>query len=236
MQKLKFEFRPSWLGIIMTALAVTVFTALAVWQLSRADERNLLREQVLSRSQLPVKQYDAAKIDFNKDRYRRFMISGKFHESGQVLLDNVVRHGKPGYSILTPFSTNQGAKVMVDRGWIPAGRSRDQVPDAVIETGQQELLVMLDQFRSAPVIGVEARADKGRWNYMDLDLYNGTTGLNVPAYVLRLSPESNIGYEKAWPEIEDKSGMHIGYAIHWAAFALIALGTFLGLSFKRKTS
>ena len=190
----------------------------------------------MTRSQIPVEQLDLAAVDIAKDRYRRFVITGDFYQSNQVLLDNIVRHGKPGYSILTPFKMNDGAMVMVDRGWLPAGNSREFVPDATVETGKHELLVMLDKFRSAPVVGVEARADKGRWNYMDLDLYNSLTGLDVPAFVLRLSPESKIGYDKMWPEIEDKSGMHIGYAIQWGVFALIALGTFLGLSFKRKSS
>jgi surfeit locus 1 family protein len=48
-----------------------------------------------------------------------------------------------------------------------------------------------------------------------------------------LSPGSPSGYDSQWPEVADKSGMHIGYAIQWAAFALIALGTFIGLNLKR---
>jgi len=51
--------------------------------------------------------------------------------------------------------------------------------------------------------------------------------------LMLLGPESTYGYKRQWPQPEDKSGMHIGYAIQWSAFALIALGTFLGLSFKR---
>jgi surfeit locus 1 family protein len=92
---------------------------------------------------------------------------------------------------------------------------------------------MLDKPRSAPVVGIGVVESNNRWNYLDLAFYREYSGLQLPGYLLLLAADSPSGYAARWPKVEDKSGMHIGYAIQWGVFALIALGTFLGVNIKR---
>ena len=224
------------LAVIVTLVAVSVFSYLAVWQLGRAEERKNLRDEVVKRSALPVAVLEAATIDLERDRYKRFRLRGEFINSHQVLLDNVVRNGMAGYEVITPFRLENGAVVLVNRGWLAAGNDRRLLPDIAVTTEKRDILASLDKPRSAPVVGADVVETANRWNYLDLGFYRQETGLDVPGYLLLLSAESGPGYDRNWPEIQDKSGMHIGYAIQWAAFALIALGTFVGMSVKRKKS
>ena len=47
------------------------------------------------------------------------------------------------------------------------------------------------------------------------------------------SPQDDSGFVRQWPEPQANVGMHIGYAIQWFAFALIALLVWLRLSLQR---
>ena len=233
MQIKNYQFKPGMLAIVVTLIAVSVFSYLAVWQLGRAEERRQLREDVLQRSSQAVADFKAAVIDLQSDRYKRYRLQGEFIDAHQVLLDNVVRNGRAGYEVITPFRQNDGVIILVNRGWLEAGKDRRVLPDIQVDTQQQQIEVSLDKPRSAPVVGADPVESGNRWNYLDVDFYRQQTGLDVPDYLLLLSPDSGSGYERSLPEVADKSGMHIGYAIHWAAFALIALGTFLGINIKR---
>jgi len=234
MQLLNFEFKPGWLGIVATVIAVSVFTYLMLWQIGRAEERKQLRHEVMQRSEVPITALtDTEAVNLSDDRYKRFRIDGSFINQHQLLLDNVVHEGRPGYEIITPFRTVRGESLLINRGWIDAGRDRTVLPDITVTEEQLSLIVMLDKPRSAPVVGVDVVESNNRWNYLDLPFYKAQSGIKIPDYLLLLAADSPSGYTSRWPEIEDKSGMHIGYAIQWGVFALIALATFLGVNIKR---
>ena len=234
MQIKNYQFRPGLLGVVVTLIAVSVFSYLAIWQLGRAEERKQLREEVLSRSSLEIQFFSVKAVELQNDRYKRYRLRGEFLNEQQVLLDNVVRKGQAGYEVITPFRLSDDEVVLVNRGWLPAGRDRRILPDIQVEQGKYEIIASLDKPRSAPVVGAEVVESQFRWNYLDVDYYRQETGLNVPDLLLLLSAKTGPGYDREWPEVEDKSGMHIGYAIQWAAFAIIALATFLGMAIKRK--
>jgi len=234
MQLLNFEFKPGWLGIVATVIAVSVFTYLTLWQIGRAEERKALMLEIMQRSEMPIEALDdTGNVNLSNNRFRRFQIEGSFMNQHQVLLDNVVHDGKPGYEVITPFKTSQGESLLVNRGWIATGRDRTVFPDISVNEEPLSVTVMLDKPRSAPVVGLDIVERDNRWNYLDLAFYRQQSGLEIPGFLLLLAEDSPSAYKSRWPEIEDKSGMHIGYAIQWGVFALIALGTFLGVNIKR---
>ena len=50
-------------------------------------------------------------------------LRGEFLPERQFLLDNRSHQGKPGYEVLTPFRTNDGARLLVNRRSL---RNRDK--------------------------------------------------------------------------------------------------------------
>lgn len=230
-----FEFRPGFKGFLLTAVAVAVFGYLAVWQLGRAEQRDQQRMQIIERLEMPEQAFDADTVSLDSNRYQRYTLQGRFLNDGQVILDNVVLNGKVGYDVITPFVQQGSEQVfLVNRGWIKANPDRRQFPDIRVSEEPVSIMVSLDKPRSAPVVGAEVVDTANRWNYLDMAYYRQQSGHRIPGYLLLLSEQTGPGYQRQWPGIEDKSAMHIGYAIQWAAFALIALGTYIGLSFKRR--
>lgn len=232
----KYRFRPGFGGTVVALLGTGIFVTLAIWQLGRADQKRDLQALVDSRMDRPAVEYRGGPLDFESMQYRQVSFEGRFENDGQVLIDNVVMEGKPGYQVITPFRLSEGGYVLVDRGWVVAAKRRDQLPDISIDQQPLRLSGRVNRHRSRPVVGAQRPDPDGsmRWLYVDTAYYNERTGLSVPGFVIRLDPGSPGGYQHSTTAYDAKVGMHIGYAIQWAAFAVIAFATWLGLSIKRR--
>ena len=62
------------------------------------------------------------------------------------------RTGRPGFRVLTPLQRSDGMGwVLVDRGWVPLGATREQLPDVSVGIGEREVSGRLDRL---PIPGV----------------------------------------------------------------------------------
>src|SRR5262245_36091417 len=115
------------LKIIPTVLVLALLVllmGLGRWQIRRMHEKQALFDAFASgtRATLPL----SAGRSGQDMRYQHVAASGHYDARHQILLDNMTHDGQVGYRVLTPFETNSGDTVLVDRGWIPAGQTRGQ--------------------------------------------------------------------------------------------------------------
>ena len=61
--------------------------------------------------------------------YTRVQISGEWLADRQFLWDNRTHKGRAGFEVITPMRTADGLLVLINRGWLPLGASRDELPD-----------------------------------------------------------------------------------------------------------
>ena len=66
----------------------------------------------------------------NAPAFAQSAVEGRYDGARQFLVDNHTRRGVPGYLVVTPFETIGGKRLLVDRGWIAAPVSRNDLPDA----------------------------------------------------------------------------------------------------------
>lgn len=231
----KYRFRPGLWGTLVAFAGTALFAALAFWQLGRADEKRVLQQTMETRRVLPAFEYRGGELDVERMQYRGVSLRGHFRNQGQLLIDNVVIDGRPGYRVITPFHVASDGLVLVDRGWVPAAQRRDQLPVISVDEASQQIHGRIDRFRSRPVVGAERPDPDGgiRWLYVDSDTYAEHFGEKVPGFVIRLAQDNRQAYRQESTAYDAKVGMHIAYAIQWAAFGVIAFASWLGLSLKR---
>lgn len=232
----RYRFRPGLWGTLLAFAGTALFAALAYWQLGRADEKRLLQQTMETRMALPSVTYRGGELDIEQMQYRGVRLHGHFQNRGQLLIDNVVIEGRPGYRVITPFRLAGSGLVLVDRGWLPAAQRRDQLPQIRVDETPLGIHGRIDRYRSRPVVGGDRPDPDGgiRWLYVDSESYRERFGAQVPGFVVRLDPGSPGAYHREQTAYDAKVGMHIGYAIQWAAFGVIAFATWLGLSLKRR--
>lgn len=202
-----YSFRPRAWGIALGAAACAAAIALGDWQARRADEKRALGNPV------------------------RVEVRGVFATQYTVLLDNKVRHQRAGYEVLTPLKTAQD-HVLVNRGWIAAGPSRDTLP--AVRTPAGEVRIEGVELRRVPrVMELEKPgAGKVRQN-IDLESFASETGLRLQARVIEQHSALDDGLLREWPRAEAGADKSASYSLQWYSLAVLAAVLTLALSFRR---
>lgn len=227
--------RPRWLvGTVIVLVVAALFVNLGFWQLRRLDERRAENAKVVARSRrivpVPDAAWRASKRDAQRLEYTFVRLRGRFDASREVLVRFQTRDGQPGYDVVTPFLTEEGA-VLVERGWVP-GRLGDEwpVPEAAPPPGEidvEGLLAAPDDTearlevkpdRPVVVSGVQPSALAGALGLEKvLPLYVRAVGGDPDAYPI---PSGE-------PDLSE--GPHMSYAIQWFAFAVVVGGGWIVL-------
>jgi len=234
-----FTFRPG-LGLTVIVLAlIALFVRLGAWQLDRAEQKEKLKAAVESSASLPVLELRPGTEFFPALRFRRIVVKGHFEPDQQILLDNQIHERRAGVHVLTPLRMRDSeTRVLIDRGWIALESSRAHLPDAAVPQGEVEVHGIIDTPSRPPpfMLGAASRAGPawGRlWPYIDLDYFSKYAGYPVKPYLIRQDPADPHGYVRVLPTVEMTSAMHIGYAIQWFGFAVVAFGVYVGMSLSR---
>jgi len=233
------EFAPPAWALALTALAIGAFSSLGSWQLGRASEKRALREAF---AQGQAEAVDASGQDFAQlARYQRVRLRGSYEGDRQVLIDNMpAASGRPGYRVLTPLERADGhGVVLVDRGWVPLGASRAELPDVAVDGDAREVTGTLDVLPVPGLrVGPAAAPDAAGWPRVllfptEADV-EAALGVDVESRIVLLDAGAPDGFERKWqPSLGFGPERHLGYAIQWFAFALVAAVLFIALNLRR---
>jgi cytochrome oxidase assembly protein ShyY1 len=233
------EFAPPAWALLLTALGIAAFVSLGSWQLGRAAEKRALREAF---AQGQAEAVDVSGRDITQlGRYQRVRLHGTYEGERQVLLDNMPSTtGRPGYRVLTPLARADGqGLVLVDRGWVPLGATREQLPGLEVGTGERDVNGVLDEIpRPGLRVGAAAAPGETRWPRVllfptDTDL-EAALGHEIGQRIVLLDADAADGYERQWqPSRGFGPERHLGYAIQWFALGLAAIVLFVALNLRR---
>ncbi len=225
-----FPFRYWALGLTSLALFLGL-VGLGFWQLQRAEEKQALLEAWHNARQGPPVPLEEAGAS-EAGRFQPVRAEGRYDSRHHYLLDNQIREGRPGFEILTPLRlVGEDRVILVNRGWLPRGKSRGDLPE--IPTPEEEV-ALTGQLVDPPQGGLQLGPPdpgKGRWpkvvQYIETDRVAQQLGSPVAQRVIRLTPESAHGFRRKWQDpVPFGPERHTGYAVQWFALA----GTLLILS------
>ena len=167
------------------------------------------------------------KIDPRDYVMKHVAARGRFADEHTVYLDNKLRHGRPGYEVVTPLRLD-GAYVLVNRGWVEAGRTRAVLPRVPAPAGEVRVEGLgLARLPHALELG-EAAPGKVRQN-VDLPALEKETGLRFQPIVIEQHSPAADGLTREWPRPDAGIEKHESYALQW--YSLAALAAVLGIVF-----
>ncbi len=225
-----FAFKPALVPSIATVLILPGLLALGFWQLDRARQKTALLDAFHMTASQPPASVTEVRLADPAARYRKVTATGRYLGERQILLDNQIAEGKPGYHVYTPFElTTGGGAILVNRGWIPLGESRQRIPDIAVPATSTSITGRLSQPANPGLrLGsAEMSPDQGPMvlQYIDYEDLAAMLGYPLAPAVLLLSPEQPHGYRRNWRPHFASMGpeKHRGYAVQWFALAA-ALG------------
>lgn len=222
------RFRP-YPGFTIAALIFTaILIGLGVWQLERLQWKLALIAEVNGHMTAPPVSLDAA-LRMNSDnmQYRRVALAGHFDNAKEAYVFTTGSAGEPVYHVLTPFLTNDGRTVMVDRGYVPKERLGATTRVAVDgETG----LVGVWRVPDAPGVFTPAPDKAHRiWYARDLEgiIAADHVRLAAPVLIEADATPNPGGWPKGGQTVVSFRNEHLSYAITWFGLAAGLIGVYL---------
>lgn len=232
------RFRPGWPASLAVALLLPLFVSLGVWQLHRAEEKETIMRQCGQRQNEPALPADGQGWAEEGNRCRRVELLGELDAEHQFLLDNQMLRGQAGYQVLTPLRIEgTGLALLVNRGWLPVGADRRQLPALPIKQTRLHTQAMLDKF---PGVGMRlkgAEIPAPGWpslvQVLDAERLGERLGYRLLPYQVLLPAAEPEGYAREWKQASLNPEKNQGYALQWFSFALVLAFLYVWHGFKR---
>jgi surfeit locus 1 family protein len=231
---------------LFTLAALALLIGLGVWQMKRLAWKEGLIAEIEARAKgTPISLNEAIDlVHAGKDpSYYRVHVRGRFENDKERYLYALSTDGAPGWRVITPFASDEGDLVLVDRGFVPdalrdpATRSRGQLKGEVDVTG----LVRLPEHQG--LFTPDNDANSNHWFWRDL---NGMTFSMFPAASMNPAPffleAEKSDVPGAWPEGGqtrlELPNNHLQYAITWfllAAAVLVIYVVYVSGAYRRRS-
>ena len=229
-----WQFAP---GVWPTLAALFFFVLtlwLGNWQSGRAETKRALQARYDAAVHEAPIHVGNALLDRDSVLYRKLEVRGVFDAAHTILLDNRIYNGVAGYHVLTPLIIDGGSlAILVNRGWVAVGRSREQVPLPPTPTGLVRLEGMAVDPHTRYLELVHAEPQGRVWQNLDFARYAAVTRLTLqPVLLLQTSPLAD-GLRRDWPRPDTGVSMHVSYAIQWYSLATTLAVLWLVMNVKR---
>jgi len=227
-------FRPSKLATLVLFLLACLFATLGTWQEKRASEKKSIEQQHQAAGILSLE--TAIALD---GRFSQIEVSGHYETHRHILLDNQIWQGRAGVYVFTPFYSNEGPVILVNRGWLPLAPDRKTMPE--IPTPQHEI-VLKGILNLLPVpgriLGSADQLNQEQWpqlvTYLNLPDISRSLDTPLEDWVIQLSSSEPDGFDgREWKPVFLSSSRHRGYAFQWFALVATCFVMWVYLGFRR---
>src|SRR5688572_12409434 len=225
-----YSFRPRAWALVAAMAVCAAGIALGNWQAGRAADKRALSAELERASSSPPIELPHVGVDAKDLVLKRVVARGRFADEHTVFLDNKLRRGRPGYEVVTPLRLN-GTHVLVNRGWVAAARTREELPQVPVPAGEVRIeglaLAHLPQVLLAGEPSGKVRPS------LDLQSFQRETGLRLQPIVIEQHSPAADGLVREWPRPDAGIEKHSSYALQWYSLAVLAVILLIVLSFRR---
>lgn len=221
MQIFNYRFQPRLIPTLATLLLLPLLVNLGLWQADKADKKQAMQDIYDQRGQSGLVQIGAEPLNLENMRFSRVVARGHYEPAYQILLDNQIYKGQAGYHVITPLHiAGSTVRVLVNRGWVPVGADRNNLP--VIDTPQSEVEVTGYAHDPSGKYLELAHPDETKqgwqkvWQNLDIKRYKKSVPFAIHPMSILLDPASSAGgYMRDWPKPDARIDVNRGYAIQW---------------------
>ncbi len=231
------QFLFNWKVTLFALLCLCLFVNLGFWQLDRGAQKvDLIATMAARAAQPPL---TLSEITDANPGGLPVKLVGRFDPEVVLLLDNRVLDGAVGFEVHHLFRQNNGNTVLINRGFVQMGRTRDD-PVAIKPVPGEETSLkghiyqpLGEQYRlhNEPE---EISSFPAIVQQIDIVQLENTLDLTVYPYVVRLGLDQTGALPRFWPETNMTSEKHYGYAFQWFMMAIAVTMAWGFFSFRKK--
>jgi surfeit locus 1 family protein len=211
-------FAPTLFSSLMVIILFPLLVYLGFWQIQRGDIKKQIQKKFNQRSvATPINLNQDKNIDLKKN-YFPGIIQGHFDNQHTFLLENKIYSHKVGYEILTPFILENQKTILVNRGWIPQGIDRKQMPKipSFDKTIKLHGLIVFPNKTFSFKQTYENKWPK-RIQSINPDFLKKN---NFQPFILIMNTQSIYSFMPLWQPLSLPANRHYAYAFQWFALSL----------------
>lgn len=225
---MRITFRPLPAFTIASVVALAILIALGTWQVHRLHWKLGLIAQVNRNLTLPPVSLDTA-LAMGKDaQYRRVALTGRFDHRKEAFVYGIAG-GAGAWFVVTPFITEDGRTLLVDRGIVP-----DTLRDRLLRrAGEVEGIThVVGVWRVPDPPGFfTPKPDLAKRNWFSRDVASIAAAdhvrLAAPVIIEADATPNPGGWPKGGQTQVTFRNEHLSYAITWYGLALTLLGVYI---------
>ena len=219
-----YHFNPGVFSSLITIALLYIMMSLGFWQAERAEFKDTLQQKIIERKKLSQAAIEELPVSIENRRYHPVKFIGEFDDQHSFLLDNITFNGQVGYHVFTPVKIDGSKTILVNRGFVSQGKTRDQLPAVDAPGGKIEVSGLLDLPPSRTLLLAENVHETSRWpvvlQYVDLGEISLLLGYELYDMVLWLNPDETASFEYDLPVLNLNAAKNNGYAFQWFAMSL----------------
>ena len=235
-----FVFTPGIVPTIITLVTMYVMASLGQWQYEKGEYISNLQHTINERKSLPPVSMEELPHEFDDQIFLPVIVSGAFDTEHHFYFDNRIVNGVAGYDIFTPFRTDDGHAILVNRGWLKQGRTRQDLPEFDTDASKVSFKALMDRPPSKDFLLAENVHGNVSWpmvlQYIDTQEISGMLGYEIMPMVLRLDKDADHGFYREIPVLRLDSAKNTGYAFQWYAMLAALLVIYVAVNTKKKDS
>ena len=223
---------------IATVISLVILISLGNWQMERLAWKEGLIAQMQARAYgeagaiLPPEQW----VDYvpQQEEYRRVALSGRFLHEHEVAVHGLMptsTRGNPvqGFYLLTPLEIAEGARVFVNRGFVPTSMRDPDARPAPLPEGEVALTGLVRAPEERGLFVPENIPQDERWMVRDIAQMAEARGLDgvAPFYVDAEFDPTAPDWPRAGATVLDPPNNHLQYALTWYGLAAVLAVIFL---------
>ena len=231
-------FSPGIVPTIVTFLIVYVMLMLGQWQYEKGEYISNQQDMINARRHLPPVSMQELPHQQEERIFVPVIVSGTFDAEHHFYFDNRIVNGVAGYDIFTPFRMDDGNVILVNRGWLKQGRTRQDLPEFDTVSSEVSFKALMDRPPSKDFLLADDVHSNVSWpmvlQYVDTTEISGMLGYEVMPMVLRLDKDADHGFYREIPVLKLDSAKNTGYAFQWYAMLAALLVIYIAVNTKKR--
>lgn len=234
----QFHFQPKIIPTLVTLVLLPVLISLGLWQVSRTEEKREILAKQEARLELPPYKVTQGTDSLKDIEFRKLVVTGRYLDKYQVLVDNKVHQGEVGFYVVTPLLIDgTDMAVLVNRGWVKGTGNRDLFPEiqTPVDTVSVSGLAKLDSkdvvsFNDQNRLGSEWPA-LVRW--VDINALDDDIPYRLKPFLLLQDSSPEQDYVRDWKWVNSPPEKNMSYAVQWFSLAMALFLIFVFVNTKR---
>lgn len=222
-------FRPYLWLTCFSVPSLAVLIMLGLWQLDRLAWKTELIDSFNERANAAAILPPDVAADLTQLEFHNLALFGRFMHDRELYLTGRTYEGNAGFHVVTPFRTDQGKIIFVNRGWVSESYREPETRQFSVKDEEVSLRAVLRLPQQKGYFVPENEPENGFWFTLKPDEMAEFQNLNqaVRTYYADQVRTSEVLTLPIAAEIDiDVRNTHLNYALTWFGVALSLIGVY----------